>query len=94
MKTATAGALLTLSLVTVGPAAFAQEPPKITSPEIRPDRTVDIFLGGARDFAARLQRASVPRVFREFTGPHSLPVARTELAELLPLLFRESPTRP
>ena len=54
----------------------------------------DIFLGGARDFAARLQRANIPHVFREFSGPHSLPVARTQLAELLPLLFRESRTRP
>jgi enterochelin esterase family protein len=49
----------------------------------------DVFLGGARDFAARLQRANIPQVFREFAGPHSLPVARLQLAELLPLLFRE-----
>jgi enterochelin esterase family protein len=48
----------------------------------------DIFFGGAKSFAALLQSAKIRHVFREFPGPHSMPVARLELAELLPLLFR------
>lgn len=48
----------------------------------------DIFFDGARAFAARLSSAKIPHVFRQFPGPHALPVARQELAELLPLLFR------
>ena len=48
----------------------------------------DIFFGGAKAFAGRLQSANIPHVFRQFAGPHALPVARQQLAELLPLLFR------
>jgi enterochelin esterase family protein len=48
----------------------------------------DIFFGGAKAFAERLKSAKIPHTFREFSGPHALPVARLELAELLPLLFR------
>lgn len=48
----------------------------------------DIFLGGAKAFAARLDAAKIRHVFREFPGPHAMHVARQELAELLPLLFR------
>jgi enterochelin esterase family protein len=49
----------------------------------------DIFLGGAKAFVERLRAAKIPHVFREFPGPHAMPVARSELAELLPLLFRQ-----
>ena len=49
----------------------------------------DIFFGGAKEFAARLQAARTPHVFRQFSGPHSMTVARQELAELLPLLFQQ-----
>lgn len=48
----------------------------------------DVFLDGTKAFAARLEAAGIKHVFRQFTGPHSLTVARLELAELLPLLFR------
>ena len=48
----------------------------------------DIFFDGAKAFAARLSSAKVRHVFQQFPGPHALPVARQELAELLPLLFR------
>jgi enterochelin esterase-like enzyme len=47
----------------------------------------DIF-GGAKAFAGRLQAANIPHVFRQFAGPHVMPLARQQLAELLPLLFR------
>jgi enterochelin esterase family protein len=48
----------------------------------------DIFFGGAKAFAERLQAANIPHVFLQFAGPHVMPVFRQELAELLPLLFR------
>jgi enterochelin esterase family protein len=48
----------------------------------------DIFFCGAKAFAGRLQAANIPHVFRQFAGPHVMPVARQELADLLPLLFR------
>jgi enterochelin esterase family protein len=48
----------------------------------------DIFFGGAKAFAERLKSAQIPHTFRQFPGGHSMPVARLELAELLPLLFR------
>jgi enterochelin esterase family protein len=48
----------------------------------------DVFLDGAKAFAGRLGDAKIPHVFRQFPGPHALPVAREQLAELLPLLFR------
>ena len=48
----------------------------------------DIFFGGAKAFAERLTLAKIPHIFRQFSGPHAMPVARLELAELLPLLFR------
>ena len=48
----------------------------------------DIFFGGNKAFAARLETAKIAHVFRQFSGPHSMPVFRQELAELLPLLFR------
>ena len=48
----------------------------------------DIFFGGAKAFAERLQAANIPNVFRPFDGAHVMPVFRQELAELLPLLFR------
>lgn len=48
----------------------------------------DIFFGGAKAFAEWLQAANIPHVFRQFAGPHVMPVFRQELAELLPLLFR------
>jgi enterochelin esterase-like enzyme len=48
----------------------------------------DIFFGGAKAFAERLKSAKIPHIFRQFSGPHAMPVARLELAELLPLLFR------
>lgn len=48
----------------------------------------DIFFGGAKAFAERLKSEKIPHIFREFPGPHAMPVAREELAELLPLLFR------
>ena len=53
----------------------------------------DVFLAGTKAFAARLEGAGIKHVFRQFTGPHSLTVARQELAELLPLLFK-SPSAP
>ena len=48
----------------------------------------DIFLDGTKAFAARLEAAGIKHVFRQFNGPHSMAVARLELAELLPLLFK------
>ena len=48
----------------------------------------DIFFGGAKAFAERLQAGNIRHVFRQFAGPHIMPVFRQELAELLPLLFR------
>ena len=48
----------------------------------------DVFLDGTKAFAARLEAAGIKHVFRQFNGPHSLTVARLELAELLPLLFK------
>jgi enterochelin esterase family protein len=48
----------------------------------------DIFLSGAKAFAERLKSAKIPHIFRQFSGPHTMPVARLELAELLPMLFR------
>ena len=48
----------------------------------------DIFFGGAEGFAERLKSEGIPHVFRQLPGPHAMPVARLELAELLPLLFR------
>jgi len=48
----------------------------------------DIFFNGAKAFAERLKLAKIPHTFREFPGPHAMPVARLELTELLPLLFR------
>jgi len=50
--------------------------------------TDDIFFGGAKAFADRLQTVKVPHVFRQFAGGHSMPVFRQELVELLPLLFQ------
>jgi enterochelin esterase-like enzyme len=48
----------------------------------------DIFFAGAKAFAERLKVEKIPHIFRQFPGPHAMPVAREELAELLPLLFR------
>ena len=48
----------------------------------------DVFLDGTKAFAARLETAGIKHVFRQFDGPHSMTVARRELAELLPLLFK------
>jgi enterochelin esterase-like enzyme len=48
----------------------------------------DIFFAGAKAFSERLKAAKVQHTFRQFSGPHAMPVARLELAELLPLLFR------
>ncbi|AMY06994.1 Carbohydrate acetyl esterase/feruloyl esterase precursor [Luteitalea pratensis] len=48
----------------------------------------DVFLDGTKAFAARLEAAGIKHVFRQLNGPHSLAVARLELAELLPLLFK------
>ena len=48
----------------------------------------DIFFGGAKAFADRLQTMKVPHVFRQFAGGHSMPVFRQELVEVLPLLFQ------
>ena len=50
--------------------------------------TEDIFFGGAKAFSERLKSEKVQHIFRQFPGPHAMPVARVELAELLPLLFR------
>ena len=47
----------------------------------------DIFFGGNKVFAGRLEAAKIPHVFSTFSGPHIMPVFRQELAELLPLLF-------
>lgn len=48
----------------------------------------DIFFDGAKAFTERLQAVNIPHVFRQYDGPHAMPVFRQELAELLPLLFR------
>jgi enterochelin esterase family protein len=48
----------------------------------------DIFFGGAKAFVERLQAGKIRHVFRQFAGPHIMPVFRQELGELLPLLFR------
>jgi enterochelin esterase-like enzyme len=69
--------------------------PALAGTAIRDDRLIwvgcgseDIFFGGAKAFAERLKSEKIPHLFREFPGPHAMPVAREELAELLPLLFR------
>ena len=51
----------------------------------------DVFLDGAKAFAERLRGAGIPHVFRQFNGPHSMAVARLQLVELLPQLFRAGP---
>ena len=51
----------------------------------------DVFLEGAKAFAERLRGAGIPHVFRQFDGPHSMTVARLQLVELLPQLFRRPP---
>jgi enterochelin esterase-like enzyme len=51
----------------------------------------DVFLEGAKAFAERLRAGGIPHVFRQFDGPHSMAVARLQLAELLPLLFQRRP---
>ena len=51
----------------------------------------DVFLDGAKAFAERLRGAGIPHVFRQFNGPHSMAVARLQLVELLPQLFRGGP---
>lgn len=48
----------------------------------------DVFLGGAKALAARLEAGKIKYIFREFPGPHAMPAARLQLADLLPLLFR------
>jgi len=78
------------------PASFDERfAPALADPRTKRHRLVwvgsgteDVFFGGAKAFAERLQAAGVPHVFRAFPGPHSVPVARKELAELLPLLFK------
>lgn len=52
----------------------------------------DIFLDGNKAFAERLKAAGIPHVFRQFDGPHSITVARLQLAELLPQLFKQKQT--
>lgn len=49
----------------------------------------DIFFDGAKAFAGKLQAGGIPHLFRQYDGAHVMPVFRHELAELLPLLFRE-----
>jgi enterochelin esterase family protein len=51
----------------------------------------DVFLEGAKAFAERLRAGGIPHVFRQFDGPHSMAVARLQLAELLPQLFQRRP---
>ncbi len=78
------------------PASFgARFTPLLSAAHVRHYRLIwigcgseDIFFGGAKELASRLQAARIPHVFRQFPGPHSMLVARQELAELLPLLFR------
>src|SRR5262245_3394264 len=48
----------------------------------------DIFFRGAESFVERLRANNIPHVFRQFAGPHIMPMFRQELVELLPSLFR------
>ena len=50
--------------------------------------TEDLFFGGAKGFAARLDAAKILHTFRQIPGAHTMPVARELLAELLVMLFR------
>lgn len=80
----------------VGRSSFeARFGPALTGTQIRNYRLIwvgcgseDIFFAGAKAFAERLKAERISHIFRQFPGPHAMPVARQELAELLPLLFR------
>lgn len=90
------GSLVPADAGEAGRASFeARFGPALASTHIRDYRLIwvgcgseDIFFSGAKAFAERLEAAKIPHIFRRFSGPHAMPVARQELAELLPLLFR------
>ena len=90
------GSLVPTDAGEVGRSSFdARFGPALTATHIRGYRLIwvgcgseDIFFGGAKAFTERLKSAQIPHIFREFSGPHAMPVARQELADLLPLLFR------
>jgi enterochelin esterase-like enzyme len=48
----------------------------------------DIWVAGAKAFAARLAANNVPHIFQEYSGAHVMPVFRQELNDLLPRLFQ------
>jgi enterochelin esterase-like enzyme len=92
------GSIATLSGSFV-PASFATRfEPAIGALERRQHRfrliwiassTGDIFFQGNKRFAERLQVAGLKPEFRERPGPHVMPLAREELAEVLTRLFRD-----
>jgi enterochelin esterase family protein len=90
------GSLVPTDVGEVGRSSFeARFGPALAATHVRGYRLIwlgcgseDIFFAGAQAFAERLKSAKIPHIFRQFSGPHSIPVARQELAELLPLLFR------
>jgi enterochelin esterase-like enzyme len=90
------GSLVPTDAGEVGRSSFdTRFGPALASAHIRDYRLIwvgcgseDMFFGGAKAFAERLKSAKIPHIFRQFSGPHAMPVARQELAELLPLLFR------
>lgn len=50
--------------------------------------TEDLFYGGAKALASKLDDAQIRHQFFQLPGPHVMPVFRKELIELLPKLFR------
>jgi enterochelin esterase-like enzyme len=90
------GSLVPADTGEVGRSSFdARFGPALAAAHVRAYRLIwvgcgsdDIFFGGAKAFAERLKVAKIPHIFHQFSGPHAMPVARLELAELLPLLFR------
>jgi enterochelin esterase family protein len=90
------GSLVPTDAGEVGRSSFdARFGPALAATHIREYRLIwvgsgseDLFFAGAKAFAERLKSAKIPHTFRQFPGPHAMPVARLELAELLPLLFR------
>jgi enterochelin esterase family protein len=90
------GSLVPTDVGEAGRSSFdARFGPALASTQLRDYRLIwvgcgseDVFFGGAKAFAERLKSAKIPHIFRQFSGPHAMPVARLELAELLPLLFR------
>jgi len=50
--------------------------------------TEDVFAGGNKALASKLQAAGIPVTYHSMPGFHSMPVFRQQLVELLSILFR------